>query len=337
VSFENEAAGDDIVVVGPEGEATGAGPVINNRPDVRDLPDASATTRETPRYRARDAHRRIDDDEPAGEYSDRVKTRISKLVRRQHDAETRAAELAAENRRLVGQLAETSAAALGHYEAAAHARLEAAKREAEEAYESGDGQRVVEANRKLASAQHAVDNVEAVKRRNEDQARRGTEGEGEGGEPVTRQQPAEQQRRYSERSQEWVDANPWFERDQAARAVAIGIHQKLVTAGFEPDSDDYFDELDRRVQAALPEHFEDDAPRGQRRAADREDDPPVSQPTRRAPVAPVSRAGAQPTSRDGKREVKLSAAQIEMAKVAGITPQQYAKSLLGLRASGKMK
>lgn len=282
--------------------------------------------RKPARERERSNDNRFADDDD-GEMGPRVQKRLNQFRRRTGDAEARATALTEENRRLLAQVQETSAAAMSHYEAAANARLDAAKREHLEAYESGDGLKVVEASRKLSSAQNALDNVEAVKARQKQEAAR----------PAA-QQPVAQRATYSTRTQDWIDDHPWFERDQAAKDDAIRIHDRMVKQGYTPDTPEYFKELTARCRTMFPEHFSDDdvivsddddeplpKPRAERRAEE--------QARRAPPVAGVSR-----TTSTGRKvtEVKLTPAMIEAAQIAGVHPKKYAEQMIALRKEGKL-
>lgn len=348
---ENEQAEEVRVVEADEGASTT--PVINGQVAHQDAarrerdPEhrqerAQARDRDAPR-RDRDGSRRVEDggDE---DYGERARRRINQFRRRAGDAEARAAHLEVENRRLMADIGQLSETALEHYDNSAKARLDAAEREAREAYESGDGQLIVQANRKLASAQNAVDNVEAVKARakREVQSRpeTGTEGAHEQGR-TSAEQP---RRRFSEKTEEWISDNSWFDQDHDARDQAIRIHKRMVDQGYAPESQEYFEELTRRCRAMFPEHYDEGEQRSRRddpeneqeeqpRRGARDEREPPRRPTA-PPVGAVSR-----TTAGGKRvtEVRLTAEQREAASIAGISVKEYAENLLKLRANGKVR
>ena len=116
-------------------------------------------------------------------------------------------------------------------------------------------------------------------------------------------QPQQQPPQPSPKADAWAAKNPWFGSDQTMTYAAWGIHNTLVSdEGFDPNSDQYYTELDKRIKETFPQNF-----RQQR-----------SVPT----VAPATRSSGINTAR---RVVKLSASQVAIAKKLGVTPEQYAK------------
>ena len=104
-------------------------------------------------------------------------------------------------------------------------------------------------------------------------------------------------------------------------AYAYGVHEKMIRQeGFNPESDDYYQELDRRVQGKFPEYF------GEESSGSTDDSESTVSSTSRSPsvvVAPSARNnGAKP------RKVRLSRTQVALAKRLGLTPEQYANQLL---------
>ena len=102
-------------------------------------------------------------------------------------------------------------------------------------------------------------------------------------------------------------------------AVALAVHEDLVTQGVDTKSDDYYQAIDQRVRDRFPEKF----------GGDDQDDPVLrSDENRRKPstvVAPARRTtGARP------RKVQLTKTQVSLAKRLGISPEEYAKQLLKL-------
>ncbi len=118
---------------------------------------------------------------------------------------------------------------------------------------------------------------------------------------------------------DWAKQNPWFKTDKEMTAVALAVHEDLVTQGVDTKSDDYYQAIDQRVRDRFPEKF----------GGDDQDDPVLrSDENRRKPstvVAPARRTtGARP------RKVQLTKTQVSLAKRLGISPEEYAKQLLKL-------
>jgi hypothetical protein len=162
----------------------------------------------------------------------------------------------------------------------------AAEQELARAIEMGDTNGVIEAQRKITTL--AIEG---------DRARQAQ---------VQQPMPAQQPRRPDPKAEEWADRNEWFGQDEAMTYAVFGIHKKLVeTEGFDPQSDDYYNELDRRMADEFPHKLRNSG--GARRPAQT--------------VASVSRGKA--TGRTGK--VRLSKTQVTMAKKLGVPLEEYAK------------
>ena len=126
--------------------------------------------------------------------------------------------------------------------------------------------------------------------------------------PMPQQAPQAQQKPTpSPQAEEWASRNTWYGQDRVATYAAWGIHQTLVEQeGVEPDSDEYYNELDRRLREELPTRFAAQ-PRQQRSAP---------------AVAPASRSSGINSAR---RTVRLSPSQIAIAKKLNVPLEEYAK------------
>jgi hypothetical protein len=121
------------------------------------------------------------------------------------------------------------------------------------------------------------------------------------------QAPAPQRPTPSPRAEEWAEQNSWFGQDRVMTYAAWGIHQTLVEQeGVDPNSDEYYTELDRRVRDTFPDKFKDQ-----------------SRQQRSAPaVAPAARSSGINSAR---RTVRLSPSQVAIAKKLGVPLEEYAK------------
>ena len=128
-------------------------------------------------------------------------------------------------------------------------------------------------------------------------------------EAPVQQAPVQQQQRPapSPQAEDWAEKNPWFGQDRVMTYAAWGIHQTLVEQeGIDPNSDEYYTELDRRVRGTFPDKFKDQ-----------------SRQQRSAPaVAPASRSSGINSAR---RTVRLSPSQVAIAKKLGVPLEEYAK------------
>jgi hypothetical protein len=113
----------------------------------------------------------------------------------------------------------------------------------------------------------------------------------------------------SARAQSWANDNSWFGQDRVMTYVAWGIHQSLVEQeGLDPESDEYYTELDRRLRTEIPHKFTQQ-----------------NRQQRSAPaVAPASRASAG-INTNARRQVRLKPSQVAIAKKLGVPLEEYAK------------
>jgi hypothetical protein len=123
------------------------------------------------------------------------------------------------------------------------------------------------------------------------------------------QQPIQQQRGPSVKAESWAEKNQWFGSDRVMTHAAWGIHQQLIEEeGFDPESDEYYDELDSRIRNEFPHKFEQ-----QNR-----------KPKNVQSVAPATRASGV-TQSSARRTVKLSPSQVAIARKLGVPLEEYAK------------
>jgi hypothetical protein len=168
--------------------------------------------------------------------------------------------------------------------------------------ELGDTQAAVEAQRKLTSLSIENDRASQAKMQQERQREAASQ-------PQQPQQPQQQQqqqmRRPDRKAEEWAEKNDWFGQDEAMTFAAFGIHKRLVEEeGFDPQSDDYYSELDQRIS----EKFRTPANNTSRRPAQT--------------VAGVSRSSSGRTT---GRKVRLTPSQVAIAKKLGVPLSEYAK------------
>lgn len=124
------------------------------------------------------------------------------------------------------------------------------------------------------------------------------------------QQPAPQRKQPSPKAEQWAEQNPWFGQDRTLTYAAWGIHAALVEEeGFDPESDEYYTELDNRLRGEFPHKF---------KSAE-----PVTRQRQNVPaVAPASRSSGVNSAR---KTVKLSPSQVAIAKKLGVPLEEYAK------------
>jgi hypothetical protein len=254
------------------------------------------------------------------EYSDKVKTRLKqmkkvwhderrekeRLQREQAEALSAAQRLLEENRRLKSTLSEGEQTLVGSFKQNAEFELDKARREYKDAYESGDTDRVLDAQQKLSEAQYKLQQLAGY--RPTLQAER---------EEV---QPPQQQVQIPQpdpKTMAWQERNTWWGSDPEMTASALGLHQKLERERGPQfvGSDEYWGVIDATIRRRFPEYFgeESRATEGTAKATR------ASKPAN--VVAPASRSTSP-------KKIVLKQSQIAIAKRLGLTPEQYARELM---------
>jgi hypothetical protein len=117
-------------------------------------------------------------------------------------------------------------------------------------------------------------------------------------------QAPQQELRPDPKAQNWAERNEWFGSDRAMTATAYAIHDDLITReGFDPTSEEYYEELDHRMRQDFPHKFK-------KEAAER-------------PQSPV--ASARATAKPSQRKISLTPSQVRIAKALNVSLEEYAK------------
>lgn len=255
-------------------------------------------------------------DEELESYSRNVQNRIKKLTekyrkeeRDREEAVRLAQQLMQENQKLRGRVEQLDSGYLGEYGARVEAQVSAARQAYKEAYEANDADRVVQAQEALARAVADQDRYNLAKKRQE---RLAADRASNPQPQAAPQQAAPQQRQapppVDAKAQGWAEKNSWFGQDEVMTYAAFGIHRKLVEEeGFDPQSDEYYTEIDRRMRSEFPGKFKTETKSGK--------------------GTQVASAGssASRSTKQGRRTVKLSPSQIAIAKKLNVPLEEYAK------------
>jgi len=111
------------------------------------------------------------------------------------------------------------------------------------------------------------------------------------------------------KAESWSEENPWFGQDTAMTYTAFDLHKKLVeTEGFDPSSDEYYKEINKRIRLEFPHKF------------DKKD---VTESTK----PPQTVASAKRSGKTGRKTVRLTPSQVTIAKKLGVPLEEYAKQL----------
>ena len=259
------------------------------------------------------------------EYSENVKTRLKQMKkvwhdeRREKEAAKREREEALrfaqvqseENKKLKTQLSSGEEIYVDAVKQAATRELEIAKAEYKAAYESGDADRVAEAQDKLTLAR-----IKAEKAENYQPVYKNARQEEETDVQIQSQQVA----KPDAKAVAWQERNTWFGQDEEMTSLALGLHEKLVRSGIQVGSDDYYRRIDDRMRKLFPENFEDSSEADVEVEAEPQKAKPKASPQ---VVAPASRSTSP-------KKIRLTKTQVQLANKLGLTPEQYARELTKL-------
>jgi len=253
------------------------------------------------------------------DYSDRVKERMAQLRKVYHD-ERREKESAArekeeairfaqaiqnENKRLKNTLTTGEQSYVENLKYAASRDLEMSKRDYREAYDTGDTDRIIEAQQRMNEAQYKLTQINQYQPQFNNALQ-------EHENPVYIQPDRPQVPKPDRKALAWQDKNSWFGSDEEMTSLALGLHEKLVRAGTDPTSDDYYYTIDKTMRKRFPEYFGDDS---------LDEEVPAQRTKPSTVVAPATRSTAP-------KKVRLTKTQVALAKKFGITPEQYARETL---------
>jgi hypothetical protein len=253
-------------------------------------------------------------DEELDSYSKGVQNRIKKLTEKYRQEERDKAEalrisqqLMEENKKLKTRMQALDTGYLSEYGTRLQSQTDAAKRAYKEAYEAGDTDRMLEAQQALSNIAVETQRYNTAKARAEQQAKVQVQRQ----EQPVQQQPVQQQQPQPQpdpRAQSWAEKNDWFGQDKVMTASAFAIHQQLVEEeGFDPQTDEYYTEVDKRIRSEFPHKFQTAKKSGG--------------------GSQVASAGnsASRSNKQGRRSVKLTHSQVAIAKKLGVPLEEYAK------------
>ena len=237
-----------------------------------------------------------------------------------------AQQLSAKNKEYESLINRGEGALVAQIKQRAELSLQQARSNYKKAYEEGDTDNVVNAQEDLMRAQAEVGEAERhsqqlssqqVQREQYEQQMYQQQIAEQSVQHVAQQQQ-QQQPQVDPEAQQWASKNAWFMQDgfEEMTSLAYGAHAGLIKRGIQPNSQEYFRQIDSRLRQAFPEHdWEDNSDTYSRGA-------PVTHNQPSSVVAPSSRSnGAKP------RKVRLTATQLSLAKRLGLTPEQYARQL----------
>jgi len=243
-------------------------------------------------------------------YSKGVQERIKKLTskyrqeeRDREEAQRLSQKLLEENKNLKSRMKNLDQGYLVEYGTRLESQEDQAKRLYKEAHEAGDTDKMVEAQQALAKIAIEQERYRMAKSENEVEKETETVQAEAPKQPQAQPQPP----KVSEKAKTWAEKNEWFGSDNTMTYAAFGIHKRMVEEeGFDPESDEYYSEIDKRMKDEFPHKFS------------RKNNGNGAQ------VAPAA-ASASRNTKQGRRSVKLTPSQIAMAKRLNVPLEEYAR------------
>ena len=253
--------------------------------------------------------------EEMDDYGHKVQSRIDKLTKRLREAERRE-QAAVQYAQGVQKEAQTQAARSNQIDTGyvtefadrVEAQMAQAKNELKQAMDLGDVDKQVEAQAKISRLSIEEERAASHKAQRE---RLQQEMQAQGvdpNQPQMPQQPMPRQpappRQPDPKARDWAEKNEWFGTDEPMTLTSFSIHRKLMEEGFDPQSDSYYSEVDKRMRDTFPHKFEDN---------------------KVSPSQTVASANRAAPGKARKGSVRLTPSQVAIAKKLGVPLQEYAK------------
>jgi len=293
---ENEEV-TEVELPEPEGDDDSEGAVVEQEPETIENKKQESS------------------DEEIEDYSDGVKKRINKLTYKIREAERReqaaveyAKGIQEELNKTKNTLSKTDKNLYDEYSARVETQLKAAESDYKKAYESGDTDAMLQAQKEVAKYAVEQESLSRVQSRQTNDEQEVVEQPVQSqGQPQPLPEPALTPQ-PDPKAQEWASRNEWFGDDIAMTTSAFAFHRELVEKeGFDPTSDEYYSEIDKRLKEAFPHKLGN-----------------TSQGNVNEVVTGSSR-GANTTRARSRRKVKLTPSQVAIAKRLGVPLEEYAK------------
>ena len=254
-------------------------------------------------------------DEKADElktYSEGVQKRIAKLTRKMREAERQKEEalsyaqsIKSERDNLQSRFMKADKSYVSEFETRVKSNMEAARSALRTAIEAGDVDAQVKAQEQMATLNADAVRLASLKSQQE------TEPKVEKQVNVSPSQ-AEQPVRTDPKAEAWAARNSWFGNDTAMTYTAFDMHKTLVEKeGYDPQSDEYYEEIDKRLRVEFPNKF----------------DKVADTTTEKARPAQTVASARRPANTGRRKTVKLTPSQVAIAKRLGVPLEEYAKQL----------
>ena len=316
VDIDTSGPAMDVDVPEEKDQAEIEQPEVKEDPSVRPVVDETVAEDKThENEREIKLEDKKDNKEELEQYSDSVQKRIAKLTKKWREAErqkdealTYAERVIKDKKEAEDKLKKIEPNFLSVTEQSIESGIEAAKAKLAAAREAQDLGAEADAMAAISELGYKKAKLTETKAAQEAYEKQKEEKKPEVS--LRRQQAA--QGTPDPKAEAWSEKNTWFGQDSAMTYTAFDLHKKLTEVeGFDPQSDEYYSEIDKRIRLEFPHKF------GKTNTTGEE--------TRPAPVQQV--ASAKRSTKTGRKTVRLTPSQVTIAKKLGVPLEEYAKQL----------
>jgi len=256
-----------------------------------------------------------EDEGELDDYSKGVQKRIKKLTdkyrkeeRDKQEALRLSSQLMDENKKMKDRLRLLDRGYVQEYGNRLNIEMSTAKLQYKDAADRGDSDKMLEAQEKLSRLHNEMDRHRQAKARVDREAKAPQQPSLQPGQPIPQQQQQQAAPQPDPKAVAWAEKNEWFGTDRLLTSATYAIHATLVEdEGFDPNGDEYYSEIDRRLRSEFPNKFQT-----------------VKKSGSGAPVA-SGNSSASRSTKQGRRSVKLTHSQVAIAKKLGVPLEEYAK------------
>ena len=319
VDIDTSGPGEDVEIDTPKSEQEVTNETTTDSTESNDsikepVEQSDVQASETGNTEQKDASE--EDDEKKKEledYSEGVKKRIAKLTKKMREAERRehaaieyAKTVLNEQESLRGRLSKMDTGYVSEMENRIKSSKEAAVAKLARAREDGNLELEVAAQTEISKLGYEEARLADIKSRQETQT-----------ETVSNVAPVQNNQQETvepidPKAQSWAQKNTWFNTDRVMKSAAITIHEQLTEdEGYDPRSDEYYTEIDKRIRLEFPHKFGNNE---------------TQNSTREKPTQVV--ASASRSSKPGRKTVRLTPSQVAIAKKLGVPLEEYAKHII---------
>jgi hypothetical protein len=296
-----DTSGPEVDVAVPEEKEETVEPKITEQETVEEVKEEPV--KEEPK----------EEDTKLEEYSRGVQSRIAKLTRKMREAERRegaaveyAQALEHQRKQDQSRFQKMDTDYWSRFEKNVKTGMDSAQKELANAIETGNAEAQVEANKRIATL--AFENAKLEQAKEHKPVAQEPPVQLSDGGRLPQQTPQELPD-PDPKAESWASKNTWFGQDRAMTFTAFEIHKDLVNEGFDPKSNNYYAEVDKRIKVDFPHKF---AIGGE-----------VEQTSKTNQLV----ASAQRSVRPGRKTVRLTSSQVAIAKKLGVPLEEYAKQI----------